>query len=117
MITASWAGVRRARGSGWGDSNSGPLPEVAPGGSCAGGLTCGSFTPWCPLRSSACRLPVYPPCTGGLRSRLVADASGAPVLRDHGPIGRPGHGEVSNPSLHRISAGEEDKQGGNQGIW
>jgi hypothetical protein len=24
------------------------------------------------------------------RSRLVADASGAPVLRDQGPIGRPG---------------------------
>jgi hypothetical protein len=26
----------------------------------------------------------------GFRSRLVADASGAPVLRDQGPIGRPG---------------------------
>jgi hypothetical protein len=26
----------------------------------------------------------------GFRSRPVADASGAPVLRDHGPIGRPG---------------------------
>jgi hypothetical protein len=26
----------------------------------------------------------------GLRSRPVADASGAPVLRDQGPIGRPG---------------------------
>jgi hypothetical protein len=26
----------------------------------------------------------------GFWSRLVADASGAPVLRDHGPIGRPG---------------------------
>jgi hypothetical protein len=25
---------------------------------------------------------------GGFRSRLVADASGAPVLRDQGPIGR-----------------------------
>jgi hypothetical protein len=33
---------------------------------------------------------VYPPCTGGLRSRPVVDASGAPVLRDQGPIGRPG---------------------------
>jgi hypothetical protein len=29
-------------------------------------------------------------CTAGLRSRLVADASGAPVLRDQGPISRPG---------------------------
>ena len=26
----------------------------------------------------------------GVRSRPVADASGAPVLRDQGPIGRPG---------------------------
>jgi hypothetical protein len=26
----------------------------------------------------------------GFRSRLVADASGAPVLHDQGPIGRPG---------------------------
>jgi hypothetical protein len=26
----------------------------------------------------------------GFRSRLVADASGAPVLCDQGPIGRPG---------------------------
>jgi hypothetical protein len=26
----------------------------------------------------------------GLWSRLVADACGAPVLRDQGPIGRPG---------------------------
>ena len=26
----------------------------------------------------------------GFRSRLVADASGAPVLREQGPIGRPG---------------------------
>jgi hypothetical protein len=26
----------------------------------------------------------------GFRSRPVADASGAPVLRDQGPIGRPG---------------------------
>jgi hypothetical protein len=26
----------------------------------------------------------------GSRSRLVADASGAPVLRDQGPMGRPG---------------------------
>jgi hypothetical protein len=26
----------------------------------------------------------------GFRSRLVADASGAPALRDQGPIGRPG---------------------------
>jgi hypothetical protein len=41
---------------------------------------------------SACtyRLRVYLPCTGGFRSRPVAGASGAPVLRDQGPIGRPG---------------------------
>jgi len=44
----------------------------------------------CLLRSPTCRLRVCPPCTGGLRSRPVADASGAPVLRDQGPIGRPG---------------------------
>jgi hypothetical protein len=43
--------------------------------------------------------PLMPGCRGlsrehlvsiGLWSRLVADASGAPVLRDQGPIGRPG---------------------------
>jgi hypothetical protein len=45
---------------------------------------------WCPLQSSTCRLRVSPPCTGGLRSHPVADASGAPVLRGQGPIGRPG---------------------------
>jgi hypothetical protein len=44
----------------------------------------------CPLHSPTCRLCVYPPCTGRLRSRPVADASGAPVLRGQGPIGRPG---------------------------
>jgi hypothetical protein len=45
---------------------------------------------WCPLHSSTYRPCVYPPCTGGLRSRPVADPCGAPVLRDQGPIGRPG---------------------------
>ena len=31
----------------------------------------------------------YPPCTGGRRSRPVADAFGGPVLPNQGPIGRP----------------------------
>jgi hypothetical protein len=36
----------------------------------------------------------------GFRSRLVADASGAPVLRDQGPDRPAGHGKV-DPSLLR----------------
>jgi hypothetical protein len=36
----------------------------------------------------------------GLRSRLVADAFGAPVLRNQGPIGRPG---TARPMAARVA--------------
>jgi hypothetical protein len=45
VTTASWARAWRARGSGWGDSNSSPPSEVLPGGRGVGGLTCGSLIP------------------------------------------------------------------------
>jgi hypothetical protein len=42
---------------------------------------------------------MWPQCGPGLiRSRLVADAFGAPVLRDRGPDRPAGHGNV-DPSL------------------
>jgi hypothetical protein len=69
----------------WGDSNSGPPPEVVPGGGCADALTCGSLAPVVTAGVVALSyLPArrVPPCTGGLRSRPVSDAFGAPVLRD-----------------------------------
>ena len=47
-----------------------------------------------PLALPTCRFDVYLPCTGGLRSRLVADAFGAPVLRDQGLDRWVGHGKA-----------------------
>jgi hypothetical protein len=45
----------------------------------------------CPLLSAVRRSAADPARTEwSFRSRLVADAFGAPVLRDQGPIGRPG---------------------------
>ena len=51
--------------------------------------------------------PLIPGCCGlsreqsrehrGFRSRLVADAFGAPVLRDQGPIGWPGMARPIKP--------------------
>ena len=87
---------------GWGDSNSGPPPEAAPGGGCAGTLTCASFAPvataGCPLQSSTCRTHVYPPCTEAgpvwwrtppaLRSSATRDRSaGRARQADAGPSG------------------------------
>jgi hypothetical protein len=42
--------------------------------------------------------------SGPVRSRPVADASGAPVLRDQGPIGRPGTARpiITGDNLHAI---------------
>jgi hypothetical protein len=73
---------------GWGDSNSGPPAEGLPGGGHAGELTCGSLTPVVTAGARCSPLLAGCACTGGLRTRLVADAFGAPVLRDQGPIGR-----------------------------
>jgi hypothetical protein len=78
---------------GWGDSNSGPPPEVVFGSGYAGGLTCGSSAPLVTVRARCNPLPAGCACPTvyrWLRPRSVADASGAPVLRDQGPIGRPG---------------------------
>jgi hypothetical protein len=64
-----------------------------PGGDCAGGLSCGFLAPMVTVRARWTPLPAGSACThrtAGLRSRLVADACGAPVLRGQGPIGRPG---------------------------
>jgi hypothetical protein len=47
----------------WGDSKSGPPPEVVPGSGCAGRLTCSDRS--CPLHSPTCRPRVYPVCTAG----------------------------------------------------
>jgi hypothetical protein len=81
-------------GLGCGDSNSGPPLEGLPDGGCAGRSDLRFLRSRSdrsdPLHSTICRLRMYPPCTGGLRSRLVAEASGAPVLPNQGPIGRPG---------------------------
>ena len=81
VTTVSWARGRRARGSWWGDSNSRPPPEVVPGGGGVGRSDLWFLSPRgdrsCPLHSATCRLRVYPLCTGGLRTRPVADASGA----------------------------------------
>jgi hypothetical protein len=57
----------------------------------------------CPLHSPTCRSDVYPPWTGGLRSLLVADAFGAPVLRDQGTDRPAGHGKA-DPSLDPLHA-------------
>jgi hypothetical protein len=80
------------RQHGQGDSNSDPL-QGPPGDGCAGGLTCGSLTPvvtagahCTPLPAGSAGTQRVPPAWG---PRLVADAFGAPVLRDQGPIGRP----------------------------
>ena len=40
----------------------------------------------------------------GFRSRPVADACGAPVLRDQGPIGRPGTARPMQASTNRLPA-------------
>jgi hypothetical protein len=90
---------------GWGDSNSGPPPEVVPGRGCTGRPTCGSLAPVVTAGARCSPLPagcVCPPCTGGLRSRSVADASGAPVLRDQGPDRPAGHGKADH-SLDQVS--------------
>jgi len=91
----AWAG-RSGPGHGpwwrWGDSNSGPPPDVAPRGGCAVGLSCGSLLPVMTTRARCSPLPAGGVCTQRVPagSRPVADVSGAPVLRDRGPIGRPG---------------------------
>jgi len=76
----------------WRDSNSDPPPDMVPGGGCAGGLTCGSLAPVVTARVRCSPLPAGSACTHRVPagSGPVADASGAPVLRDQGPIGRPG---------------------------
>ena len=81
---------RRSHSQEWGDTNSRRPLGGLPGGSYAGSLTyvlSPRGRPLMPLHSSSptCRFDVYPPSTGGLRSRPVPDAS---VLRDQGPIGR-----------------------------
>jgi hypothetical protein len=54
----------------------------------------GRTPPQNPRTQGQPRFDVYLPCTGGLRSRLVADAFGAPVLRDQGLDRWVGHGKA-----------------------
>jgi hypothetical protein len=70
--------------------------EVVPGGGGVGGLTCGSLTPVV-TAGARCPLPAGSACSHRarrLRSRPVADACGAPVLRDQGPDRLVGHGRI-----------------------
>jgi hypothetical protein len=74
-------------------------------------VTCGSSLPVVTVadRSRPCG-PGAPRTQHGqgVRSRLVADASGAPVLRDHGPDRPAGHGkaDVAPPEADRPGAGK-----------
>jgi hypothetical protein len=47
----------------------------------------------------------------GFRSRLVADAIGAPVLRNQGPIGRPGTARPMQASTNRPLLPKPDRMG------
>ena len=70
--------------------------EVVPDGG-VGGLTCGSLTPVVTAGARCAPLPAGSACSHRvrrLRSRLVADACGAPVLRDQGPERLVGHGRI-----------------------
>jgi hypothetical protein len=94
VITASWARVRRTRGS--------RIPEPKLPTRCAVWSSSDLYQ----AVELAGRRSRIPTCTRssrgvaavslanrehrGFRSRMVADACGAPVLRDQGPIGRPG---------------------------
>jgi hypothetical protein len=79
-----------------GDSNSGPPPEVVPGGGCAGGLSCGSLAPLVTARARCAPLPAGFACThrvqagsGPVRSRTP------PALRSSATRERPaGHGNA-----------------------
>jgi len=71
--------------------------EVVPDGGGVGGLTCGSLTPVVTARARCAPLPAGSACSHRvrrLRSRPVADACGAPVLRDQGPDRLVGHGRI-----------------------
>jgi len=90
----SLARAGRARGGLGGGSNSGPASEGLPGHGRAACLTCGSSEPVLPL-VSVVALPHLPASRVSsvyrwLRVPSGRDAFGAPVLRDQGPIGRPG---------------------------
>ena len=63
VTTVSWARGRKARGSRWGDSNSGPPPQAPPGSGCAGWLTCGSLAPVVTARARCTPLPTGSACT------------------------------------------------------
>jgi hypothetical protein len=65
-----------SRQPGRGNSNSGPPPDMVPGGACAGGLTCGSLAPVVTARARCSPLPAGSACThrvpagsGPVRSR------------------------------------------------
>jgi hypothetical protein len=86
------------------DSNlrpSGPQSDLLPGVMRAGGpggqSTRGFSSPLVTVGGRSCPCGSQsahgPRADRGVRSRTVADASGAPVLRDQGPIGPAGHGK------------------------
>src|SRR5215211_7569965 len=89
--------------AGLGDSNSGPPPEVVPGGGCAGGPSCGALAPLVTARARCTPLPAAPHVPTVYRWAPVPSGRGrlgAPVLRDQGPIGRPG---TARPGLQRLN--------------
>jgi hypothetical protein len=92
VTTASWARARRTRGSGWGDSNSGPSPERVPGGSCAGCLTCRFLAAVGPARARCSPLSAGTACThrvpAGSARPLAEDQSDGGDRDRTGPTGR-----------------------------
>jgi hypothetical protein len=109
VTTASWARVRRARGSRT------PVPRLPArcADRCSPSLHkafwqggCRSVVPSCTRSSQGITArPVSNLVSiGGFRSRSVADAFGAPVLRDQGPDRPAGHGKADQglDPLHAI---------------
>ena len=95
MTIASWATARRARGIGWGDSNSGPPPEGSPGRSSVSDLTCGSLEPVVTAGARCAPRPADSACTAGsgpvesrpppaLRSSATRDRSVGRVRQGRG---------------------------------